>query len=143
MHGRPRMTDQAGEPAWSEVRAPSCFADHQLLLRRRAPGRSPWPGTAIESPPSRPACELISSLPAPPPPVRGRRRDVQTGRGLPERRSRLDQRNKRRPARRSELRLMVLTHPGPPVSGVLADTRSLRTGPDVTSAVHKDPGLLI
>src|SRR3954452_11257678 len=125
------MAAQPGQPSRPEIGPPPRLADALLLGRRRATRRSMRPRAAIKRPPARRAVGRRRLPPAPPPPMRGRRRDVQTGRGLPERRAVTDELDQRHATCRSERRPMVLTHPGPPPPGVLADTKRLRTGPDV------------
>src|SRR3954454_13233561 len=131
VHRRARMADQPGQPSRPEIGPPPRLAEALLLGRRGAPRRSMRPRAAIKRPPARRAVGRRRLPPAPPPPMRDRRRDVQTGRGLPERRAVTDELDQRHATCRSERRPMVLTHPGPPPPGVLADTKRLRTGPDV------------
>jgi hypothetical protein len=61
---------------------------------------------------------------------------VQGGRGRPERHPPLDQLHQRDTTSRSELRVSVHIHPGPPSGSESSQTHSLRTGPDVLSDVH-------
>jgi hypothetical protein len=73
--------------------------------------------------PTRPLSERSRTTPAlqpaMPPTVRGRRRDSERGRGGSRRQTPIDGRYPRKPASRSQLRVSVQIHPGPPLGAGL------------------------
>jgi len=71
-----------------------------------------------------------------PPPMGGRRRDAEGGRGRLLRHPISNRLRQREPSCRSELGITVHDHPGPPLSRVLEQTHSLWRGPDDFSDVH-------
>src|SRR3954469_17982167 len=90
--------------------------DCLLVLAAERPRARPRPrGARAQTRPRRPVLHA-GGLPAMPPAVRGRRRDAQAGRGLPERRPLLDQPHELKTAQQSELAPTVL-HVRPPSAG--------------------------
>ena len=122
---------------------PRLSAAGRLVRGRRVRGGRPQPGRGGARGPGEAADGgAPAHLTTPPPPMSGRRRHVQGGRGRPERHPTIDQLDQRDTASRSELRVSVQ-----PIRALLQavsprKTHSLRTGPDVFSAAHNVPGQL-
>jgi rifampin ADP-ribosylating transferase len=108
----PNVTDKKfpGNPTSAQTHR----ADRFLRLSAQQPRRTMWAAGAVRRPRHRPSRLRTSNGITLPPTVRGRRRHVQAGRGLPERHPTLNRLTERQPPRRSELRSTVQLHPGPP-----------------------------
>jgi len=141
---RARPPDDAREPPRPEVRLSPGAQDRLFFGRRQPPRLMMRPTRPVAEPRCRRSSVVLSTAHSPtaPPPVGGRRRHVQGGRGRPERHPFIDQLDKRNTARRSELGVSVQLHPGPPSRREFRKTHSLRTGPDVLSGVHNVCGQL-
>ena len=134
---------QAGEATRAEVRALTCPADSLLLSWLEQPRRAARTRAAIRRPVSAGARFRGSVLPAMPPPMRRRDRDATRTRCRTERDTLPNKTNKGQPSGRSELRVSVNAHPGPPDCSSWRNRRDsgrARTNP---SAVHNLCGQLI
>ena len=139
---RMRPTALASNQSWPPPGAPADRADPLLDLRVEQARHPLRPARAIEQPGVRAALCRTGQQAAMPPPVRRRRRDIESGRGRSQRRAPSNHLGQSKPASRSELRSRVNLHPGPPSGGESWQTHSLRTGPDVLSTVHNLCGRL-
>src|SRR4051794_2632829 len=131
--------DEAGEPRRAQVRL-AARAQDRLLLRRAQPPRLPmWTRRTISKRGERAA----TVEPTVPPTMRGRRRDTEADRRLPERHPCLDREHQFATPGQSELRVSVQIHHGPPSGGVSWRTRTAsKEGRMYLSAVHNLCGQL-
>jgi hypothetical protein len=111
---RSRPANDSRQAARPEVRlAPR--AHDRVFLRRRQPARLAMRATRTIDPPARRSSVGQSNALAPmPPAMRRRRRDVEGGRGRPQRQPLIDKLDERDSPSRSELGPRVSLHPGPP-----------------------------
>ena len=141
VHGRVRHPRLPGEQPWPPPGALPRLTDPPLGLGIGAPRRPARPAGRIERP--RPRSPLLGrglALADRPPMRRGRRHGEGGGR-RPLRPALLtDQPDQLATASRSELRISVNAHPGPPLEWISRKTHTLRSGPDVPLPAHNLPG---
>jgi len=92
------MPGDAREQAWAPPGPLTALADPLLLKRSQESRRVLWPAAPIEQPAIGLPFELACVEPAMPPPMGGRRRDAEGGRGHPQRRSSLNRSDQGEPS---------------------------------------------
>src|SRR5438270_3372393 len=128
--GRVRVAGLAGDQPRPPAAATPRRADPGLLARRQQARAAMRPrGTILET--TQRATLLQPGLPPTRPPLaRSRRRDAAASRRLPARVARLDVRDQRTTASKSETSVTVKRHPGPSFDCEPWQTHSLEGGPD-------------
>src|SRR5215212_5175498 len=107
--------EQAREATRPQIRASAGIANAALLELVKAPRRASRARAAISRPCPRSASRRVGRTPAMPPAMRRGERDSTLFSRGPKRAPSLNQLNQSQPSSRSDLRVSVNTHPGPPV----------------------------